>query len=43
LPEGWLGTVFQVDLEVVGTMVRKAVCPFLAEYISVLVIFLGYA
>jgi len=38
--EGWLGAVFQVDLEVVEAMVGKGVCPVLAEYISILVVFL---
>jgi len=39
LAEGWLGTVFQVDFEVLGTMFGKGVCPFLAEYVGVLVVF----
>ena len=41
--EGWLGAIFQVDLEVVGMMVGKGVCPIFAEYISILVVFLQYA
>ena len=38
--KGWLSIIFQIDFEVIEMMFGKGVCPILAEYISVLVVFL---